>query len=570
MELILFLFSMALSISLLGVGCSKNGFNELNVTDSTTNNFEEGAQLAVTGQGLSSRSIACSSSQSGISINQSVSCFQVFQRNSSNVANIKVAGNIQTSGGGLQAQVLDSAGNILAVVDSIQFYSFGMAFELVISNVPAGGWYKLVLREFDNSLANIVATASIDKIGVGEVFITAGQSNSVGTGELTRIAPPPYVSSGSPYSGQWELAKEPMPFDLAQGGSAWPRLGSLISQKYLVPVSFTVVGCGGTQISQWLETPIHITREIKTNADNCLQGKYPTLNARLKDAAAKLLQKGGFRAILWHQGESDRGGTTASYYNRFKAIHDQLNLQLGSNILWGVAQATFIPDEFVTYNPLSTWPAGGVRCSNSTVQYGSLMAPIQAAQQQIWANGLAFKGPNTDLLIGSYRSGLINGYCIHFSASGVNAHADGWMTALDPILNINAPPPPPPSTPTVSYTVNEWLIKTPAERAQLRNSMTSQQSLELWNRLSPDQKGAMTETNSAYNIILAGTDSTPAAGAPYSANQWIIKSPAERAILRGQMSRIQGLAIWNSITTEQQNAMTVINQAYTDYLATGH
>ena len=99
---------------------------------------------------------------------------------------------------------------------------------------PAGGWYRLEVRALRGK--EVVAQAAVDHVGVGEVFVMAGQSNSTNCGS-EKIGP----KSGlvSTFSGRnWRPADDPQPgvHDHSAGGSPWPAFGDALAQKYRVPV----------------------------------------------------------------------------------------------------------------------------------------------------------------------------------------------------------------------------------------------------------------------------------------------------------------------------------------------
>ena len=55
----------------------------------------------------------------------------------------------------------------------------GGRFEASVE-VAAGGWYRLDVRAA--SAGKAVAQATVERVGVGEVFVIAGQSNSANHG----------------------------------------------------------------------------------------------------------------------------------------------------------------------------------------------------------------------------------------------------------------------------------------------------------------------------------------------------------------------------------------------------
>jgi len=83
---------------------------------------------------------------------------------------------------------------------------------------PAGGWYRLEVRVGND-------TAVVEHVGVGEVFVVAGQSNSTNYGSKKQK---PLSGRVASFDGdKWALADDPQPgvFDRSKGGSASLRLG---------------------------------------------------------------------------------------------------------------------------------------------------------------------------------------------------------------------------------------------------------------------------------------------------------------------------------------------------------
>jgi hypothetical protein len=123
-------------------------------------------------------------------------------------------------------------------------------------------------------------------------------------------------------------------------------------------------------------------------------------------ATEKSLGTNGFRAILWHQGESDnhqpadREITPVQYRKYLERVIDSSRAAAGWRVPWFVAQASYhTPDD-----------------------PGS--AELQAAQTSLATNGIALEGPNTDALGMEYRSD--GGRGVHFSARGLQKHGEVW------------------------------------------------------------------------------------------------------------------------------------------------
>ncbi len=263
------------------------------------------------------------------------------------------------------------------------------------------GWYRLEARGLRDG--KVVATSQVEPFGVGEVFVTAGQSNSANHGS-PRLSPADDRVSARGPSG-WRHADDPQPIATGSGGSPWPPLGDMIAAQHDVPVGFVSVGWGGTRVDQWLPGG--------------------TLYPRLKDALAGL-GPGGARAVLWHQGESDAAAHTTGgdYAARLRAVVAASRADAGYDVAWGVARAAYLP--------------GGSRDAE---------AVVRAAQQRVIDDDpLVFAGPNTDELGPEYRHDGV-----HFNEEGLRAHARGWAEAIE-VLDLPAPAPtltPEPEVPTL-------------------------------------------------------------------------------------------------------------------------
>ena len=260
--------------------------------------------------------------------------------------------------------------------------------------VPAGGWYALeVLRDGSR-------IARVERFGVGEVFVVSGQSNSSNYGEERFGALDDRVSS---FDGKhWSLACDPMPGaqDTSVGGSPWPLCGSMLRAALDVPVAFALSGCGGTSIREW-----------QHDAFAERDGRRIVLFDALAQRVEALRH---FRALLWHQGESDAydGMDTERYIALFQRLKHALIDVTGVDSAWMVANTTFVPSS------MDDKP-GDVRRANQ--------AQLRRAQQELWSRGIALEGPDTDDLLGDMRHSQDG---IHFSKRGLEVHAQRWFERL--------------------------------------------------------------------------------------------------------------------------------------------
>ena len=250
--------------------------------------------------------------------------------------------------------------------------------------VPAGGWYRLQVRCVNGE--QTTAEGSVEPIGVGEVFIVAGQSYAGGhNDEVMKVTD---VSQAvSTYDWQtktWRIANDPPPNN-GEGGSIWPPLGDMLAPTLRVPVAFVNVSVGATSTTKWApDGPLH---------------------KRLCEVGRAV---GSFRAVLWQQGESDviEKTSTATYVKNMKEIRDAAREAWGFDPPWLLAKSTLHP---TVYND----PVGERR--------------IRMAIDELWKTGFQ-RGPDTDLLGGDNRGDAKSRR--HFSALGQRRAALLWFAAL--------------------------------------------------------------------------------------------------------------------------------------------
>lgn len=285
---------------------------------------------------------------------------------------------------------------------------------------PAGGFYTVEVQLRRGR--HILATSTIPHVGVGEVFIIAGQSNSTNYGETLQTVQTGMVST---FSGDsWRIANDPQPGtqDNSKKGSFIPFFGDALYSKYHVPIGIASVGHGSTSVRQWLpagelvEVMPTMTKYITKTADGILISDGTLFNGMMH----RIQQFGphGFRAVLWHQGESDSHQApeheipAATYRVMLEHVILAARKQAGWDIPWFVAQASY-----------------------HTPQDPST-PPIRLAQQSLWQSGVALQGPDTDTLTAAYRQN--NGKGTHFSDAGLKAHGALWAQSievwLDPML----------------------------------------------------------------------------------------------------------------------------------------
>jgi hypothetical protein len=349
--------------------------------------------------------------------------YQVFQRLTRDRGFILVRGHLAASADKVEARILDTSDTqpVRSLPHSWHKLALNRAsgdFEAAILT-PPGGFYSVEVRATKSH--STTARLTISHVGVGEVFLISGQSNSTNYGEVPQTTQTRMVTT---FSGTaWRIADDPQPGaqDNSKKGSFTPSFGDAMFRYYHVPIAVASVGHGSTSVRQWLpagenvEVMPTMTRYVTKNSDGSIISTGALFNGminRISQLEASAPPSGhGFRAILWHQGESDSHQKPehqidgATYLRMLEHVILSTRKQAGWEIPWFVANASYGNPE------TPSWPS------------------TREAQQALWHSGIALEGPDTDTLGPAYRQN--NGKGVHFSDSGLKAHGQLWAQAVE-------------------------------------------------------------------------------------------------------------------------------------------
>lgn len=337
---------------------------------------------------------------------------QVIQRSGKSLGTVVITGRGVAPNSVVEARVVDGkpGGGWRKLAADFE----GDGFRATL-DAPAGGWFRLEVRALDQG--KVVAETAVDRVGIGEVFVVAGQSNSANHGEEKLTAESGRVAA---FDGKkWQLCQDPQPGASGGGGSFLPPLGDALAARLDVPVGFIACGIGATSVREWLPkgatfpNPPTIVARVQQRPDGTWESKgeaYGMLVGRMKAAGPA-----GFRAVLWHQGESDANQRDATrtlpgplYRESLERVIRESNKAIGWQVPWFVAQVSY-------HGP------------------GDEASPeIRAAQASLWKDGIALEGPDSDALKGDLRED--GGKGIHFSGKGQRAHAAAWENKIGPWL----------------------------------------------------------------------------------------------------------------------------------------
>lgn len=214
--------------------------------------------------------------------------YQVFQRGAGNLGDVRITGTYTGSPTAIRARLAGGPWQTIA------FYPTGGVYAGYLFSQPGGQGTLEV--SFTN---NTSVTASVANIGVGEIFIIAGQSNAVGMtagNQSWSHASLTAVNFANDYT--WKVLADPVDSNSGQvdavssdpaGGSYYPLLATTLMAGQSVPIAFVPCAKVGTRIAEWQPGANQFDRTTL----------FGSMAYRIQTIGGKA------RCILWWQGESD-------------------------------------------------------------------------------------------------------------------------------------------------------------------------------------------------------------------------------------------------------------------------
>lgn len=195
-------------------------------------------------------------------------------------------------------------------------------------SIPAGGLYRI-----ETGLDTISTTPKLGWIfrgdvrlhlGVGDIFIIAGQSNSSGYGRDCAFDPPDINVHLYRNRGTWDMACHPMNESTfaadhinsemgISGTSPYLSFGKVLHKMSRYPIGLVTCALGGSPISRW---------DINKKGD-----LFYNMIDRIKDCGNHAA------GILWYQGCSDSTPPQSKeYYDNFERLVNETRKELGYEI----------------------------------------------------------------------------------------------------------------------------------------------------------------------------------------------------------------------------------------------
>jgi len=211
----------------------------------------------------------------------------------------------------------------------------------VLENVSVGGEYTLEL-ELRAARGEVIGSASVNRLLVGDLWILGGQSNMDGWGKLVGTEAPSRLVHAFYYDDRWDRAADPLcwyseatdsvhwpvqdPEQLAhsakndrrfrqQGAGPAVAFGKTLVKRTGVPVGLIVCSHGGTSMDQW--SPAKLSEGSAS--------LYGSMIRRVKAVGGRAA------GMLWYQGESDANkGSQPAYRQKMREFVAAVRRDLGS------------------------------------------------------------------------------------------------------------------------------------------------------------------------------------------------------------------------------------------------
>jgi len=284
---------------------------------------------------------------------------QILQRDTAGFANISVTGYAYFPYTRIEAHLTPIEGNIHQS-KNLSFAKNQIEQGFLSSSLQAEtGWYKLKLIGYGND--GIIDSAIVSRVGIGEVFLVAGNSNAMGLPDLgakntsdqvisfnainkilnpenITVAPdePMQAPEFSPINSKNYI------FPSGETSWYWGELGDKIHQKMKTPVLFLNAAWAAANSENYRDAASgKDALNIYVNKKWPNRQPYTNLVNTLRYFNSWL----GIRAVLWSHGENDAqlGFTEQSYFDNIKILIENSRTDSGHKVPWIIAKNSTSP-----------------------------------------------------------------------------------------------------------------------------------------------------------------------------------------------------------------------------------
>jgi uncharacterized repeat protein (TIGR01451 family) len=273
--------------------------------------------------------------QSGVTLNQLPSNYQLFARDSTNKATVSIEGVATTTGTDRVSVRVLREGQPWTWKTTTLGLSRPSSFTVGVQ-IQAGK-FQYTVRVYAHKGADSVLIAERTRIVCGDYIQIYGQSNAIGFYpdyplDDTYLRNFDFVEGTSPTSGQvtWYPSKKPY---AAVGLIGW-RLQELILQQFGIPTCIINGAAGGAGIEQLSNRNAANPADLNTNYGQTLY----------RHQMAKTVLS--VRAIIWKQGETEAGGAYQNgvYYSQmFDKLYKQWRQDYGAKPPIYLSQVNYLP-----------------------------------------------------------------------------------------------------------------------------------------------------------------------------------------------------------------------------------
>ena len=275
----------------------------------------------------------------GVTITGGVSPFQIFQQNERGTACIRVSGKcrrvhlsqelplaftpVESGKVTVKARVaLESSGENIVPWTVCSVHN-DEEWDVTFTEVPAGGPYRIETYMDYESWDGLSCTRGdmVHHIGVGDVFVIAGQSNAAGRAKDPVEDPPEIGVHLLRDSGKWDLAAHPLGETTGSvhlghfenhnpGHTPWLHFAKILKRTLGYPIGLVMCAYGGSPLRWW----------------------NPAENGALTKNMLEMLADYDLhpKAMLWYQGEAEGFENSAeTYFDRFSAFVASVRSALG-------------------------------------------------------------------------------------------------------------------------------------------------------------------------------------------------------------------------------------------------